>query len=100
MAWCFDPQDLTLWLYKWGDAPTKTREEIAIMQQLPNFIRDMRYGEMERRGREETEQRRMIAEQKRRSLKQLVRNWLILIGIVILAVAASIYFDNGEEISW
>ena len=46
------------------------------------------------------EQRRMIAEQKRRSLKQRVRNWLILIGIVILAVAASIYFDNGEEISW
>jgi len=89
MAWCFDPQDLTLWLYKWGDAPTKTREEIAIMQQLPNFMSDMRYGEMERRGREEMEQRRMIA-----------RNWLIFIGIVILAIAASIYFDNGEEISW
>ena len=135
MAWCFDQQNMTLWLYKWGDPPapapnavtegshfSMTQEEVereeedrAMREELERrnmkVLMEMRQEEEERE-REKAE--RKAAKRKQRLLQQqrlqkqsvngdrswVDSKWLIIIGIVIVAVAASIYFDNGEAITW
>ena len=100
MAWCFNQQDSTLWLYKWGDAPN------APPPRGPGYF-CMTQEEVEREGKKTAERYRRLLEQQRLHEQSVNGDrswadskWLIIIGIVIIAVAASIYFDNGEEITW
>jgi Flp pilus assembly protein TadB len=85
------------------------REELE--RRNMKVLMEMRQEEEERE-REKAE--RKAAKRKQRLLQQqrlqkqsvngdrswVESKWFIVIGIVIIAVAASIYFDNGEEITW
>ena len=120
MAWCFDQQNMTLWLYKWGDPPPPAPSAVAFRAMREELERrnmkvltEMKQEEEERE-REKAERKAAAKKRKQRLLEQqrlreqsvdgdrswADSQWLIIIGIVIIAVAASIYFDNGEEITW
>ena len=108
MAWCFDQQNMTLWLYKWGDPPAPAPAPSAVAGGSYFYMTQ----EEEERERKKAE--RKAAKRKQRLLEQQRLHeqsvngdrswadckWLIIFGIVIIAVAASIYFDNGQEITW
>lgn len=110
MAWCFDQQNMTLWLYKWGDPPAPAPAPAPSAVAGGSYF----YMTQEEEERERKKAERKAAKRKQRLLEQQRLHeqsvngdrswadckWLIIFGIVIIAVAASIYFDNGQEITW
>ena len=87
--WYWNEQDNTLWLYKWGEAPNRIQH--ATLPPIPQL---------------QLQQRQRHGSPPARQLQQQSGQWpisgqcAIVIIVVAAAIFASIYFDNGEEITW
>eukprot|EP00984_Skeletonema_dohrnii_P029089 scaffold19434_cov121-Skeletonema_dohrnii-CCMP3373.AAC.5 len=85
--WYWNEQDNTIWLYKWGEAPNRIKH--AALPPIPQLQQRQRHGKPSAR-----------------QLQQQSSQWpisgqcAIVIIIIAAAIFASIYFDNGEEITW
>ena len=75
-VWHWNREDKTLWLYKWGEVPNPASPDT-------------------RSNRTRSGTTREVQEQ-----SSGFRQWAILIIAIVIAISASIYFDNGEEITW